>query len=156
MKKKYYFAYGSNCNLNQMKYRCPAARVVEPVTLPNYRLTFNGKANGTGVANIRRRKGSEVKGLLWEITDRCEHSLDIYEGFPTLYEKKNVTVYKGDGASEKAMVYVMTKEYNDHVAPPTDFYLNGIVEGFLQNGMEVEPLLKALKEGAEQRKEVIK
>lgn len=43
MKKKYYFAYGSNCNLDQMAFRCPKATVVGPVTLRNYRLTFNGK-----------------------------------------------------------------------------------------------------------------
>ena len=57
MKKKYYFAYGSNCNLDQMAFRCPKATVVGPVTLRNYRLTFNGKSNGWGVANVRRRNG---------------------------------------------------------------------------------------------------
>ena len=36
MKKKYYFAYGSNCNLDQMAFRCPKATVVGPVTLSNY------------------------------------------------------------------------------------------------------------------------
>ena len=33
MKDRYYFAYGSNMNLEQMKYRCPAAEVVENVRL---------------------------------------------------------------------------------------------------------------------------
>ena len=28
MKDRYYFAYGSNMNLEQMKYRCPAAEGV--------------------------------------------------------------------------------------------------------------------------------
>ena len=28
MEDRYYFAYGSNMNLEQMKYRCPAAEVV--------------------------------------------------------------------------------------------------------------------------------
>ena len=40
MKDRYYFAYGSNMNLEQMKYRCPAAEVVENVRLENYRLAF--------------------------------------------------------------------------------------------------------------------
>ena len=31
MEERYYFAYGSNMNLEQMKYRCPAAEVVENV-----------------------------------------------------------------------------------------------------------------------------
>ena len=33
MEDRYYFAYGSNMNLEQMKYRCPAAEVVENVRL---------------------------------------------------------------------------------------------------------------------------
>ena len=33
MKETYYFAYGSNMNLDQMAYRCPAASVVENVKL---------------------------------------------------------------------------------------------------------------------------
>ena len=40
MKESYYFAYGSNMNLDQMAYRCPAASVVENVRLEGYRLTF--------------------------------------------------------------------------------------------------------------------
>ena len=36
MEDRYYFAYGSNMNLEQMKYRCPAAEVVENVRLENY------------------------------------------------------------------------------------------------------------------------
>ena len=43
MKETYYFAYGSNMNLDQMAYRCPAASVVEPVYLEGYRLTFCGR-----------------------------------------------------------------------------------------------------------------
>ena len=38
MEDRYYFAYGSNMNLEQMKYRCPAAEVVENVRLEDYRL----------------------------------------------------------------------------------------------------------------------
>ena len=38
MKESYYFAYGSNMNLDQMAYRCPAASVVEKVKLEGYRL----------------------------------------------------------------------------------------------------------------------
>ena len=48
MKDRYYFAYGSNMNLEQMKYRCPAAEVVENVRLENYRLAFRGRAPGNG------------------------------------------------------------------------------------------------------------
>lgn len=143
MKRRFYLAYGSNCNLEQMRYRCPNARVIGPVTLPNYRLTFNGKNSGWGVANIRRRNGAEVKGLLWEITQECEENLDHYEGYPFLYGKHNVTVTTEDGERIRAMVYTMTK---GHEAPamPTGGYFQGIIDGFLQNGMDPQPVKDAL------------
>ncbi len=77
----YYFAYGSNINLDQMACRCPDAQVVGPVVLENYKLLFRGNARGTGVATIQPHKGRKVYGLLWRITPACESSLDGYEGF---------------------------------------------------------------------------
>lgn len=145
MKTVYYFAYGSNCNLNQMAYRCPDATVVGSVTLPNYRLTFNGKSSGWGVANIRRRNGATVTGLLWKITQECERSLDRYEGYPHLYGKHTVTVHTQDGEEIRAMVYTMTKGH-EAAAMPTAGYFNGIVEGFDQNGMDTQPLFEALEQ----------
>ena len=135
--KRLYFAYGSNCNLDQMAHRCPRAKNAGVVTLRNYTLVFNG------VASIRRRNGAEVMGVLWEITPDCEHSLDRYEGYPRLYEKKNVTVYTGDGAPIKAMVYVMTPEYR-RAAMPTTVYYDGIEAGFRQNDIPTDTLRSAL------------
>ena len=80
MKESYYFAYGSNMNLDQMAYRCPAASVVEKVKLEGYRLTFCGRGKGCGVATILPEEGSRVEGVLWKITPECEKSLDFYEG----------------------------------------------------------------------------
>ena len=88
MKDRYYFAYGSNMNLEQMKYRCPAAEVVENVRLEDYRLAFRGKAPGNGVATVLPEKGSCVEGVLWKITEAFEKSLDFYEGFPSFYGKE--------------------------------------------------------------------
>lgn len=143
--KKYYFAYGSNCNLEQMAKRCPSATVVGTVTLPNYRLTFNGKSSGVGVASIQRKKGYEVRGVLWEITPACESALDWYEGFPHLYDKHNVTVYSKSGTPIKAMVYIMTPEFN-HPALPSNAYYIGILEGFKENGIAPDTLRVALSE----------
>ena len=92
MKDRYYFAYGSNMNLEQMKYRCPAAEVVENVRLENYRLAFRGRAPGNGVATVLPEKGSYVEGVLWKITEACEKNLDFYEGFPNFYGKETIQV----------------------------------------------------------------
>lgn len=37
---KYYIAYGSNLNKDQMKYRCPDAKLVGTGSIPNYQLLF--------------------------------------------------------------------------------------------------------------------
>jgi len=42
MRNKYYLAYGSNLNLEQMAYRCPTAKPVGVTTLKNYQLLFRG------------------------------------------------------------------------------------------------------------------
>ena len=106
-----YFAYGSNINLEQMAYRCPDATVVGPVTLENYELLFRGNGDGFGVATIEPKEGSKVFGLLWNITPKCEKSLDRYEGYPHLYDKQTVTVRDGLGNTIPVMAYVMTREW---------------------------------------------
>ena len=103
MKESYYFAYGSNMNLDQMAYRCPAASVVENVRLDGYRLTFCGRGKGSGVATILPEEGSQVEGVLWKITPECEKSLDFYEGYPHLYGKETVLVQGKDGVKREVI-----------------------------------------------------
>lgn len=140
--QKLYFAYGSNINLDQMAYRCPAAQVVGPVTLENYELLFRGNTNGNGVATIAPRDGHTVHGLLWEITPACERSLDRYEGYPHLYRKDPVTVRDGEGREYTVMAYVMT-ELCREPAIPSNYYYDGILEGYRQNGLPAAELKKA-------------
>lgn len=133
MKKRLYFAYGSNCNLGQMARRCPAAKKVGPVTLDGYRLTFNGKRSGTGVANVLKNPGSVVHGLLWEITPACERSLDRYEGFPSFYYKKDLEVETfplegGEPETLTAMVYIMTEGHR--LGAPSDYYYKVLEDGY--------------------------
>lgn len=77
IEERYYFAYGSNMNLGQMRFRCPDAEVVGNVRLEDYRLAFRGRAPGNGVATVLPEKGSCVDGVLWKITEACEKNLDF-------------------------------------------------------------------------------
>ena len=137
-----YFAYGSNINLDQMAHRCPDAEVVGPVTLDNYVLLFRGSHAGRGVATIAPQEGERVQGLLWRITPGCEQSLDMYEGYPSLYTKETMTVHDRQGNSFQVMAYVMTERYREP-AIPSSFYYNGIMDGFRQNEMPTAPLRQA-------------
>ena len=144
-KTRLYFAYGSNINLEQMAYRCPDARVIGPVTLDGYELTFRGRANGIGVANIEPKEGASVPGLLWRITPKCEESLDRYEGAPRLYVQQDVTVRDSRGGRHTVMAYVMTGT-SRAPAMPSASYFNGIRDGYRQNGMDETPLADALEQ----------
>lgn len=129
-----------------MDFRCPDAQVVENVRLMDYRLTFFGGRRRNGVATIFPEKGSYVDGVLWKITEKCENSLDMYEGYPMLYGKKVVTVKNPAGEEMQAVVYVMNAPYKDVPAAPAQVYLNGILRGCEQNGIPKEPILKAARE----------
>lgn len=59
---KLYIAYGSNLNVDQMRYRCPGARVAGVSEMKNHWLTFRGNSH-TGVANIEPHRGAAAS--LW-------------------------------------------------------------------------------------------
>ena len=144
MEKSLYFAYGSNINLDQMAYRCPAAQMVGPVLLENYELLFRGNANGNGVATIKPKEGQQVYGLLWRITPDCERSLDIYEGYPRLYEKESVAVRDSAGRQLTVMAYVMTDgDRWRSPALPSEYYYQGILDGYRQIGLPTQALKQA-------------
>lgn len=136
-KVKLYVAYGSNMNIEQMSHRCPKAKVVEKGICNDYKLTFRGRYKG--VANIEPCKDKSVPIVLWEITEDCEVALDLYEGYPNLYEKKEVEVMVKD-KPKTAMVYIMVKEYTNMVAAPTEYYFNVIARGYSDNGIDLKPL----------------
>lgn len=144
MSERLYFAYGSNINLDQMARRCPNAEVVAPVALNGYRLLFRGDFPNHGVATIMPAPTKQVKGLLWRLTPECEQNLDYYEGFPHLYEKKNVTVMDKAGNKYTVMAYVMTRELERKPSYPSILYCTGIAQGYEQNGIPLKGLQDAL------------
>ena len=81
---KLYFAYGANLNIENMAQRCPSAVAIEPFYLHDYRLMFSG------VATIEPALNARVPGALWAITEACEKSLDVFEGYPWLYRKQDI------------------------------------------------------------------
>lgn len=146
MEGKYYFAYGSNMNLDQMEYRCPNAEVVGRAVLKDYRLVFRGNQNGNGVASVVPDSGKEVQGLLWKITPRCEQSLDFYEGYPRLYGKEEIEVQTKTGEVANVAVYIMNEPYQSQPALPSDYYLKGILDGCRQNYLTQKEVRRAVEE----------
>ena len=143
MADKLYFAYGSNINLDQMAQRCPDAQVVGSVRLEGYELLFRGATRGYGVATIAPKEGGFVHGLLWKLTPQSEQALDMYEGYPRLYDKELVTVRDAEGRGLSVMAYVMTNLPQRAPALPSPYYYNGIQEGYRDNGLPLGALKQA-------------
>ena len=131
-KQRLYIAYGSNLNLEQMAFRCPTAKVVGKSELKDYELLFRGGRRGA-VATVEPKEGSTVPVLIWEIQNRDEASLDLYEGYPNLYGKQMLEV-ELDGKTVPAMVYVMTPGHSFGI--PSDYYAAGFETQFLEDAIE--------------------
>ena len=86
--KKFYLAYGSNLNVEQMQFRCPDARIVGIAEIPNYQLLFKGSKTGSYLT-IEPKQGCTVPAAVWSVSERDELALDRYEGCPHFTTKRN-------------------------------------------------------------------
>ena len=147
--KMYYFAYGSNLEIHQMKMRCKDSEPVTQAELPGYRLIFRG------VADIEEAPGASVTGALYEISLNDLRALDIYEGFPTLYTRKEVFVtikneYTGKEIKVPVMVYQMTPKYSGSTSGPNYSYARTIEQGYRHWNLNLDKLYFALTETYEE------
>lgn len=139
-KDRFYIAYGSNLNLEQMAKRCPTAEVVKATSLHNFRLMFRGK--GTAVATIEKHQGSKVPILIWKIQPSDERNLDLYEGFPHLYRKETLKLTV-DGKRVQAMVYIMNEASHPYDTPSRS-YFDTIRQGYEDSGFDTKVLRQAV------------
>ena len=121
------FAYGSNLDLIQMNRRCPSSKIISKGSLANYRLDFNRYSSGWGggVADVIPVKGSEVWGLVFELSDTDMDSLDFYEGCykdrPSLYERSKVVINTPKGPIPDVWLYTVVEKQKFEA--PTAKYL---------------------------------
>lgn len=139
MKTKYYIAYGSNMDEEQMAIRCPQARLIGKSEVNDYELLLKGSKSGA-YATIEPKQGSKVPVLIWKITLADEFSLDRYEGYPNFYYKKDLEV-SVNGKPIKAMVYIMDEKRE--MAVPSDRYFGVLERAYLKFGFEYSKLEKA-------------
>ena len=134
MKTKLYFAYGMNTNKDEMAYRCPSAVPMGKAVLPGYRLEFKS------FATIVPSPKEQVEGVLWTITDTDESALDVLEGYPEFYDKKNVSV-NHNNLSHIAMTYIMGPREQGYA--PSDGYYSMVSDGYQTFGLSQRQLLDA-------------
>ena len=142
--KRYYIAYGSNLSVEQMAHRCPDAKIAGMAALKDWKLAFKLHAD------IVPCRGRVVPVLVWEISGRDEKNLDVYEGFPSYYVKRELEITMTDlnGKDPRtvtAMVYVMA-EGHDRLRMPMQGYYDVLAEGYRRFGFNPYQLELALKE----------
>lgn len=136
--RRLYVAYGSNLNIDQMKHRCPDAKIYGSGTIKNYRLAF------FRVASILPCPGTDVPVGVWEISKADETNLDLYEGYPRLYRKEMIDVEMATGETVSAMVYIMNRRRGE--SDPPQMYYETIYTGYCDFGLNTEYLKKARAE----------
>jgi gamma-glutamylcyclotransferase (GGCT)/AIG2-like uncharacterized protein YtfP len=122
---RFYLAYGSNLNIEQMKHRCPKAEPIGNTVLRDARLIFRE------VADVEYHKGSTVPCGVWRITPECERVLDRYEGVSGgLYRKEYIRIQiveNGKTIRGRALIYQMNRSW---YAMPHEHYVGIIRKGY--------------------------
>jgi len=138
----YYFAYGSNMNLELMKERCGSIwKVVGIGYVEGYELVFDGYSSfwSGAVANIVKNPKERVWGVVYEFSseDEIRRCLDRYEGAPMVYDLQDLEVFipeKGVKILAKAYVRKELKERGK----PSKKYLETLIKGAEENGLPKE------------------
>jgi len=139
---KFYIAYGSNLNLEQMALRCPTATIYGIGMLINWKLTFRSM-RGPAFATIEPSTGSQVPVIIWKIDKTSEKALDNYEGFPLFYYKRDIKVKMDNGRHLTGMVYIMNRKAVPGI--PTKKYISTIAQGYLDNNLSIDYLMNLIK-----------
>lgn len=146
--KKYYLAYGSNLNIENMLARCPSAMPVGITTIKNCKLEFRGSP-GFSYLTLTASKGDIVPLGVWEINESDEKHLDRYEGYPKLYRKAkasdvHVQAFIGEDLVVNAFLYLMNDNYP--VSIPAQFYVDDCITGFKDFNLPLEALNSAINQ----------
>lgn len=139
---RYYLAYGSNLNLEQMKERCPTAERIGQAVIADYRLLFRRT-----YLTIEPASGFSVPVGVFSLAPEDEEHLDFYEAYPDFYRKEmmRVLVEKDDGKKKEieAMVYIMNDGFP--IQGPTIGYLSTVLVGYAEFGFDERRIEEAVE-----------
>lgn len=144
-RKRYYLAYGSNLNVQQMRFRCPSARIIGTAEIPDYQLLFKGSKTGSYLT-IEQKENSSVPVGVWEVSADDELRLDRYEGFPSFYYKKELQlpikgIKSGIIRERNCFVYIMHEERP--IGIPSMSYFTVCCQGYDDFGFDPKYLIEA-------------
>jgi len=130
----WYFAYGSNLDMDRLRERIGEWQDDRRATLKGYRLSFDSR----GKADIFEQRGERVWGAVYKVSEAQLKILDRFEGLHSgVYKRVRVNV-ECNGKTEPAITYVKVEKTSFH--PPDDEYLNHILKGLKQHGYDEETI----------------
>lgn len=146
MKQRYYAAYGSNLNAEQMRSRCPDARVIGTAELDGWRLLFKESISGFYLT-IEQEESSRVPVAVWKVSETDEDRLDRFEGVPRCYYKKELVlgikgIKSGKIRRRRVFLYIMHEERP--LGLPTRRYVTTCAQGYHDFGFDLAVLDDAL------------
>lgn len=108
-------------------------------------MLFKGSKTGSYLT-IEKNEKSKVPVAVWEVSEADERRLDLYEGHPNFYYKKDmgITVNR---RKIKAFVYIMHEDRS--LGIPSSSYVRTCVQGYRDFGFDLKHLRLAfdLSEG---------
>jgi len=121
----WYFAYGSNLDINGMHSRVGDWPEAHPAVLYGFLRTF------AGAADIRPNATSQVFGAIYLLSESQMQKLDRYEGAPRIYRRINIAVSSGNQTLPAiAYQYATPRPFS----APSQMYLDTIKKGLLAYG----------------------
>jgi gamma-glutamylcyclotransferase (GGCT)/AIG2-like uncharacterized protein YtfP len=134
----YYFAYGSNLWLQQMRERCPDHRSLGMGILRGYRWIISKR----GYATIIASQQDEVHGRVYELSWEDVTNLDWYEGVHEGRYRKEFLQIEADGRVYECLVYV---DYVEEPGLPHREYVERINRGISDSCLPRDYILTNLR-----------
>ena len=150
---KYYAAYGSNLNKEQMRARCPESEVVGTAVIKDYELLFkrSGRPGSSrSCLTIEPKAGAYVPVGIWTLAEEDERELDRREGVSDCYYKKSMEleVTKEGGVKEKLSCLLYIKPERSVLDRPDPGYVRTCLTGYQSFGFDADLIHEAVAKSA--------
>jgi gamma-glutamylcyclotransferase (GGCT)/AIG2-like uncharacterized protein YtfP len=124
----YVLGYGALTDPVTMLERCPSAVYTGIGTLDDHELYIDR------CSSVRPATGAVTKGVVWKINKKDMTALDGYEGYPYLYERKEVDI-SIDNRLVKVWVYYYAIDFKGAAEPASNNYYKTCKQGYRVFGL---------------------
>ena len=133
----------------------PTAKIIGTAEIKDYELLFKGSKTGSYLT-IEPKKGATVPVAVWEVKQGDEANLDIYEGAPRFYYKKDMQIkcrYRKSGKTRTISAFVYIMHEDRQLGVPSAYYVNTCLNGYDSFGFDSELIYKAIDKSLKARRE---